>query len=183
MDAETLAGVSNFLQDAESSGFLEAVVDVLDGAENLQDVVAGITQAVSNESSEFQQVLAGIMEAFPQILTWQQDEDVDVFKAADTFEENGVDIIFGYDHEHDIIDFGTIIELEGAAAAKENAVNDFIEYNETTGALTDGDDNNWFFVYSGFNPFAPAPAETVRIEVDGDVFVWDTGSNEFDMLV
>ena len=117
-----------------------------------------------------------------------QDAYSDDINAEATFEENGIDIIFGYDDDvaggtdgiYDIIDFSDTFDFvdpsdDGqliTAEEKEAQMDSWLIYNSTFGVLGDTDYNIWFYVFDS----ALEGAATVYVEVDGDVFTYD-GAN------
>ncbi|MFW6077885.1 MAG: hypothetical protein ACOC71_09025 [Hyphomicrobiales bacterium] len=122
--------------------------------------------------------------------TFTQDDYSDDYNAAETFEENGEDTIVGYDDDPtdfddsgvvDVIDFSDAIDLtdpddtdgEFTDTEKEAQLDLALSYEAASGELSDGDDNVWFKVYSDFE--GTQAADTVYVEVDGDVFQWDGG--------
>ena len=182
--------IAQFLDRVESIGLdlqqiVSGLVDILDNASNLDDVIAGIGEAIGN-SPDLQQLVDDVIGAIGKNFTWEQDERSDDFNASPTFEENGVDIIGGYDDDDtdgvvDIIDFSDAISFSGSEAMEEQ-LDALLSYDPDTGALGEGSDN-WFFVFSNVNPLAPNPADTVYVEVDGNEFSWNSTTDSWDMVI
>lgn len=133
--------------------------------------------------------------------TFTQDAYSDDFNAGATFEENGTDVIFGYDADdgganddtggteddgiYDVVDFSDTIDFVDPSAdgqpittaEKEAQLDADLSYDDTTGALSYQGDT--FFVVLDETGSA---AGTVYVEVDGDQFVYDTTENDWDLV-
>jgi Ca2+-binding RTX toxin-like protein len=114
------------------------------------------------------------------------DEFSDDFNAEASFEENGSDLIRGYDDAAgesgvvDVIDFSDAIDFvdptdDGTPTTdeeKEAQLEAQLSYDPENGNLSDTNEpaNVWFNVTSDYEG---TTASTVYVEVDGDVFMWD----------
>lgn len=136
-------------------------------------------------------LVGGILDGDVGSEVFTQDDYSDDYNAAETFEENGTDLIRGYDADPtdfeasgvvDVIDFSESIDFVDPTddgepttdAEKEAQLDAMLSYNSTTGDLSDASANVWFNVTSDYG--GTTAASTVYVEVDGDVFQW-TGTN------
>lgn len=144
-------------------------------------------------------LVGGIVDDLEGVPTFFQDDYSDDYNAEATFEDNGTDTILGYDDDAaagdgatlgvvDVIDFSDAIDfvdpipLDGVPTTdleKEAQLDAILSYQEDpsspeAGELSDSGGNVWFNVYSNYE--GTTAAETVYVEVDGDVFMW-TGTN------
>jgi hypothetical protein len=129
-------------------------------------------------------LVGGILDGDVGVEVFTQDEYSDDYNAAGTFEENGTDLIRGYDDDEgdsgvvDVIDFSEAIDFADLATEdeKEAQLNLTLSYEEDSssldaGKLSDSEGNVWFNVFSDYA--GTTAAETVYVEVDGDVFMWN----------
>jgi len=129
-------------------------------------------------------LVGGIVELVDDVLTFTQDDYSDDYNAETTAEDNGTDTILGYDADPtdfedsgvvDVIDFSEAIDFADLATEdeKEAQLDATLSYDDATGDLSDADANVWFKVFSNYE--GTDPADTVYVEVDGDVFKWEDG--------
>lgn len=137
-------------------------------------------------------LVGGIVDDLEGVPTFFQDDYSDDYNAEATAEDNGTDTILGYDDDAaagdgatlgvvDVIDFSDAIDFVDPTdngepttdQEKMDQLNATLTYDDATGELSDADANVWFNVFSDYA--GTTAAETVYVEVDGDVFMWDGG--------